>query len=124
MIHNFTLSSSNRQSLIDKINKLDCSSTLYTVNIYPRKNKRTLEQNSRYHKLVTELGKHLGYEHDEMHDLIRFKFLRNRVEIDGESLPLLKSTTKLTTKEMGELMEAIERWAAQLGFVWESTEII
>lgn len=118
-ITNFTLSQSNEAALIEKIKRLDKTNTLYTANIVPKKTKRTPEQNSRYHKLITELGKHLGYEHDEMHDIVRFKFLRNRIEIEGEALPLLRSTTKLTTGEMVELQDAIERWGASLGFVME-----
>lgn len=115
----FTMNSHNRPNLIEQINRLDCTATLWQVDIRPKKSKRTLEQNSRYHKLITELGKHLGYEHDEMHDLVRWKFLRNRIEIEGEALPLLKSTTKLNTAEMVELQEAIERWGASLGYVFD-----
>lgn len=118
MIKDFTLSPSNESSLIEKIRRLD-KTILWTVNIQPKKSKRSLEQNSRYHKLITELGKHLGYEHDEMHDIVRFKFLRNRIEIEGEALPLLKSTTKLTTGEMVELQDAIERWGVSLGFLMD-----
>ena len=54
-----------------------------------------------------------------MHDLCRFKFLRNAITIEGERLPLLRTTTKLTTAEMAEYQDAIERWAAGMGFIFE-----
>jgi len=38
-----------------------------------------------------------------------------------EVLPveLIRSTTKLDTKQMTEYQENIERWASQLGWSWE-----
>lgn len=114
----FHLTPSNRAYLIEKINKLD-PTKVWEVTVRERKSKRSLEQNSRYWSLLTDLGRHLGYEAEELHDALRFKFLRQRVEIGDEALPLMKSTTKLSVEEMNEYMEAIERWAATLGWVWE-----
>jgi hypothetical protein len=54
-----------------------------------------------------------------MHDIVRFKFMRNAIEIEGEKLPLLKSTTKLTTADMAELQDKIERWGHNLGYFFE-----
>lgn len=120
-MNQFHLSPQNLPNLVDKLKQLD-PTRKWVVSWSEKKSKRSLEQNSRYHKLITELGKHLGYEHDEMHDIVRFKFLRNRIEIEGEAFPLLKSTTKLTTIEMMELQDAIERWGVSLGFVMEWAE--
>ena len=115
----FTISASNKQYAKAKIDELDCTATQYLMTITKRKARRSTEQNSRYWKILTELGKHLGYTHDEMHDICRFKFLRNAIEIEGERLPMLKSTTKLKTAEMTDYQDAIERWASTLGFYFE-----
>lgn len=121
-IENFTLSAYNEASLIEKIKKLDKSATLYTVNIRPKKSKRTIDQNSRLWKLYTEFGKYLGLEPDEVHQLMGYKFLRYQKEVNGTVEEFVQSTTKLTTKAMGEYQDAIERYGAQLGFVMDWME--
>jgi len=109
----------NRPNLISKIDALDCSATLWHIEIKPRKSKRTNEQNSRLWKLYTELGNHIGLEPDEVHQLMGYKFLRYQKEVNGKTEEFITSTTKLNTKEMGEYQDAIERLGAELGFVFE-----
>ena len=121
MTFNYDLNASNRKGLDARLDQLDCTNTVWHVIVKPKKSKRSLEQNSRYWKLVTGLGKQLGYEADEMHDICRFKFLRNAIEIEGERLPLLTSTTKLTTAQMVDYQDAIERWGVSMGFVFNDT---
>jgi hypothetical protein len=115
----FDLNSHNRAALNARLDALDLTATIWHVTARPKKSKRSTEQNSRYWKLITDFGKHLGYAPDEMHDICRFKFLRNAIEIEGERLPLLKTTTKLTTGEMADYQNMIERWAAGMGFVFD-----
>ena len=112
----FVISEDNKPFAKAKIDQLDCTVTRWVMTIRERKSKRSIEQNSRYWKLLTEFGKHLGYTPDEVHDIARFKFLCNAIEIEGERLPLLKTTTKLSTGDMAEYQTAIEQWAASLGF--------
>ena len=114
---NFSVSSNNVANLCNKLSALDFSKK-YIVTVRERKTNRSSIQNSRYWKLLTELGNFLGYTPDEMHDICKFKFLRNAIEIDGERLPLLKSTTKLTTDEMAKYQNDIELWANQMGFIF------
>jgi hypothetical protein len=108
----------NQQGLINQL-KLVPPTEKHLVTVKPYKSQRSIVQNSRYWALLTGLGKHLGYEADEMHDIVRFKFMRNAIEIEGEKLPLLKSTTKLTTADMAELQDKIERWGHNLGYFFE-----
>lgn len=115
----FDYNGRNRDALNQRLDALDCTATVWHVSVRPKKSKRSNEQNSRYWKLATDFGKHLGYTPDEMHDICRFKFLRNAIQIEGERLPLLKTTTKLTTAEMADYQDMIERWAAGLGFVFD-----
>jgi hypothetical protein len=74
------------------------------------KSKRSNEQNSYYWGVVLDiLSKHTGYESDEMHEILKFKFLRKRINNDVE---YVQSTTKLNTAEMEEYLEKVRRWAA------------
>lgn len=114
----FTLTQNNLDGLVSQLRQLDPTQR-YSVQVRLYKSKRSTEQNRRYWKLVTGLGKHIGHTPDEMHDMARFKFLRNAIEIQGERLPLLNSTTKLTTAEMADYQDSIERWGEQLGFWFE-----
>ena len=70
--------------------------------------------------LVLIVGHFLGYSKDDMHDICRYKFLRNFIEIEGEQLPLLKTTTKLTTAQMADYQNEIERWGHEMGFYFEA----
>jgi hypothetical protein len=45
--------------------------------------------------------------------------LRYQKEVNGEVQEFIKSTTKLTTKEMTEYQEAIERLGAEWGFIFD-----
>ena len=118
MIPSFHLTAQNLPFLVAKLERLDPHKQ-WVVSVRERKSKRSQEQNERYWQFLTDFGRHLGYTKDEMHDVCRYKFLRNRVIVGDEEVPLLSSTTKLSTADMGEYMEAIERWAASLGFVWQ-----
>lgn len=116
-IKNFHLSATNRQSLYAKIGQLD-PMRIWLVNVTEAKSKRSIEQNSRLWGLYKALGDHLGHTADEVHMLMGYKFLRELKTINGETVEIIKSTTKLNTKDMAEYQEAIERWAAELGFIW------
>jgi len=122
MINNYTISKDNLEHFISKVRELfDGENQFYLAHIIERKSKRSIDQNSRYWKLLTELGRKLGYSSDEMHDLMRFKFLRSKIEIEGEAMPLLKSTTKLNVAEMAAYQQDIEIWGHTLGFYFEES---
>ena len=84
--------------------------TLLEVVIRRRQKTRTNPQNAYYHGVVVEmLSEHLGYEHDEMHEIIKSKFL---MYYDHNNLPHRKSSAGLSTVEMEDLLEKCRRWAA------------
>lgn len=113
---NFVMSADNKPYLHKRIDQLDASATRWTVTVKPFKAKRTLDQNSRLWKLYTALGEHIGHSPDEVHQLMGWKFLRELKTINGETVEVIKSTTKLTTSEMSTYQDGIERWASQIGF--------
>lgn len=73
------------------------------------KNRRSLSQNAYYWGVVVSLlGEHFGYEPDEMHEALKFKFLRKHEDV----LMTVGSTAKMDTKEFGEYLDKVIRWAA------------
>lgn len=74
---------------------------------------RSLNQNSYYWGVVIEiLGNHWGYAPEEMHEALKFKFLKLH---EDTGLVTVRSTAKLSTKEFGDYIDSIVRWAAQEG---------
>lgn len=75
------------------------------------KSKRSLSQNSYMWGVVYEiLSEHTGYTPDEIHAIMKFKFLRIMDERNNE---YVRSTTKLNTAEMESYLDKIKKWAAQ-----------
>ncbi len=74
---------------------------------------RSNNQNRYYWKcIVGTLADELGYLPEEMHDTIKYLFLRKEVDIQGKKLPKIGSTKELTTKQWEELMSRIRSWAS------------
>jgi hypothetical protein len=72
---------------------------------------RSLPQNSYYWGVVIPiLSQHLGYEKDEMHEALKFEFLKIH---DDRPLATARSTTDLSTTEFKTYIEQIQRWAAE-----------
>ena len=58
------------------------------------------------------LSNEIGYTKEEMHELIKYKFLRrNIVDDKGVESVVIKSTTTLTTKEFTMLMNDLLYWS-------------
>ena len=116
---NFTLTNNNLPALIEKLKQLDVTQK-WDVTVKPWKSQRSLDQNARYWKLITEFGEFCGYDKDEMHEEVGRRFLSYEKPMPtGEIKTFTKSTKKLNTKEMAELQDHIERVAAQQGFIFE-----
>ena len=114
MTINYTINASNREHFFEQVKRLD-PTVLWQAKVVERKSKRSIDQNSRYWLLITAVGEHFGYERDEMHQLMGYKFLR----YEKNKREFITSTTKLTTKEMADYQDKIERFAAQQGFIFE-----
>lgn len=130
MITNFTLSAGNEASLIEKIKRLDKTNTLYSVNIQPKKSKRSNQQNKWVRGLAKDFGEYLGYTPDECYELLMYKFCPEFIENpeNGDEIRVPGHFSKKQdgrprdTKDAAEIQDAMQRWAAQLGFVWEYHE--
>jgi hypothetical protein len=86
---------------------------------------RSLQQSRWYWGVIVEaISEHTGYTPDEIHDVLKAKFLPKRLavtdgngEVKGEFV-IGGTTTTLDKLEFGEYCESIRRWAAEdLGIV-------
>ena len=64
---------------------------------------RSPQQNAYYRTIVRQIGLHLGYPEDEMHDVVKAKFE-------------IKSTKDLDVDEFSEFLDRLIRYAAEYGF--------
>jgi hypothetical protein len=74
------------------------------------KDKRSDPQNRYWWGVVVAvLADHCGYSSDEMHDALKFKFLRD----EAEQGPLVKvrGTSTLSTAEFAKLIDDVRLWA-------------
>lgn len=84
------------------------------------KAKRSSPQNSYYWAVVVKmLSEHCGYDSEEMHEALKWRFLwrDGGVEAGGSPLITAKSTASLSTKEFSEYVEQCRMLAAGMGVV-------
>ena len=86
----------------------------YYVTVSSKRPSRTNLQNRYYWSVVVKtLSDELGYTPEEMHDVLRYKFLgTSQVEFSSEKITRINSTTKLNTTEMEDYMSQIRMWAS------------
>jgi len=100
-----------------------------TVRIERKRASRSQAQNRLYWGVyVDALSQHTGHTPDEIHDLLKAKFLPKKLavcngngEVVGEYV-LGGSTTKLDVLEFGAYLDAIREWALSLSCVLPEKE--
>tara|TARA_R100001594_G_scaffold94682_1_gene128917 strand:+ start:25 stop:408 length:384 start_codon:yes stop_codon:yes gene_type:complete len=107
------LDNSDKKMLFDFLKTLENN---YFVEVKKKRNTRSNNQNSYYWKcIVQELANSLGYFPNEMHNILRSKFLSEweMIEINNKKVGLNKigSTTDLDTKAFEVYAEQIRIWA-------------
>lgn len=93
------------------------------VRVEKRRATRSPQANRYYWGVVVEaFSMRTGYDADEMHAILKAKFLPKRVaitdgngEIQGDFV-IGGSTTKLNVNDFYEYVERVRQWAAELGF--------
>ena len=79
-----------------------------TIEIKKRVQGRSMPQNRYYHSVVVKiLSDETGYTLDEMHEVLKYKFL-----LQEGDMPYVKSTTSLTVPEFEEYLRLIRMWAS------------
>ena len=81
------------------------------IEIREAENVRTNQQNKLWWSWMNIIADELGYSKQEIHDILKYKFLLREEMIDGEIHQSLKSTTTLTKKEFNKLTEDVFYWA-------------
>ena len=109
----FVLSAASiRDRAMAAVGELPIGNPPLAVTVSTHKAKRTASQNARYWAMLHVMAEHTGHEADELHDLMRAKFLEHReVDIGGQQYTILQSTTRLSTAAMAAYIERIEAWA-------------
>jgi hypothetical protein len=115
---NFILYGNNQQGLINKLNLVPPTEK-HLVTVKPYKSQRSLQQNKWIRTYATDLGKHLGYEPNEMYDILMYKFNPVFRMIDGKEIQMPGHFSDLKTDEAADVQDRVQRWAATLGFFWE-----
>ena len=83
------------------------------LTIERQKSKRSISQNAYYWVLVGILSEHTGFTKEEMHDVLKFKFLKVPVIIGDEEVYTAKSTTKLSKSEFMDFIAELQIWASE-----------
>tara|TARA_R100000951_G_scaffold38958_2_gene32866 strand:+ start:3776 stop:4159 length:384 start_codon:yes stop_codon:yes gene_type:complete len=75
---------------------------------------RSINLNKYYWGVVVALSsKELGYEKEEMHSTFKEKFLYKKELVEGEWIKIIKSTTKISSKEMITYIDQIKRFCVE-----------
>lgn len=89
---------------------LEGKEVLLTVD--EKKNHRTKSQQGYYWIIVGLISQELGYDKDEVHEILTSKFLKKMIQVEGKNEIVVRSTSSLTTEEMSHYIEEIKRFAA------------
>lgn len=85
-----------------------------TLIIKPLRKSRSDNQNRYYYGVVIKiLSEELGFLPDEMHEVLKQKFLTSEtIKIGSEEFVIVKSTASLNTVEFEEYLSQIRSWAS------------
>ena len=97
------------------IGELDLSKA-WEINVKEYDHQRSIQQNRKYWKLVGELGSYLGYSTEEIHNMMKYKYLSYKEELLGDEVTVVPSTSNLSIKEFVNYLSRVEIFAGTLGF--------
>lgn len=85
------------------------------ITIDKHSGKRSNRQNALWWVYVTILASEIGYNKNEMHEILKMKFLKKQKvdEKTGECFEYLGSTTELNKTEFGEMINSLVQWASE-----------
>ena len=101
----------DKAKFMDEIAKFDDDIKI-VIEVREAKDIRTNAQNRLWWKWIEIISDELGYEDkQEIHNILKYKFLLKEEMIDGELHQGLKSTTTLTKEEFIKLTQEVFYWA-------------
>ena len=96
-----------RELFLQNLNNFEGKWAWLTITKFTKQ--RSLNQNKYYWGvLIKILSDSIGYTPDEMHEALKWHFLRVH---DERPLETVRSTTELTTTEFEDYLESVRRWA-------------
>ena len=72
---------------------------------------RSNQQNRLWWQWMEIIADELGYNSEEIHEIVKYKFLIYEETIEGDSHQIIKSTSTLTKKEFNRLTQDVYYWA-------------
>jgi hypothetical protein len=112
LIQNGKICLERREDFAALIARLDGSDV--DLRLSKHRRVRSLSQNAYYWSVVIPLlAEHIGYETEEMHDALKWRFLQKH---DGP-LVTVRRSTDLDTAEFTEFIEQCRRLGAEMGVV-------
>ena len=109
------ISGSENESIQKLFGSLD-PTKIYDITLQEHKDSRSIQQNKMYWALITEMGSYLGYNTEEMHSMMAYKYLSYEQELLGDEVVIVPSTTKLNIKQFAEYYDKVCQFAYTLGF--------
>ena len=101
----------DRSKFLNDVAKFDDDIKI-VIEVREAKDIRTNAQNRLWWKWIEIISDELGYaDKQEIHNILKYKFLLKEEMIDGEIHQGLKSTTTLTKEEFGKLTQDVFYWA-------------
>ena len=83
------------------------------ISIKPNNKTRTGRQNDMYWAIIEQVKQETGNSKEAIHVYCQTEFLEIRMEeVVGKTKVVLKSTTSLSTKEMGVYLDEVIAWAS------------
>ena len=110
----FSLTKHNLTNLIQKLKELDYSK-MWKIEIKEGKHNRSIDQNKYLWHIYRILGDHLGYDPEELHELLTYRYLREEKKIAEETIIVIARTSTLNTKEFNEYIEQVKFFAYEYG---------
>jgi hypothetical protein len=95
----------------------------YVLTITKRRERRTLSQNALLWMWLRCIAEDTGNTTDDLYDVFCSKFLRKRVEVNGDVVECCKTSSQLNTGEMTVFLDNIQVYAAsELGITLPNPE--
>ena len=85
------------------------------ITVQKLKSTRSTQQNRLWWLYVTIIAKEIGYDKNEMHEILKFKFLKKEKvdERTGEIFEYIGSTAKLNKSDFADMVTDLIRYAAE-----------
>ena len=81
------------------------------IKIREKEDGRSVEQNALWWSWMAIIGNSIGHTKEEMHTILKYKFLQRTKVIDGKEIITLKSTATLDKNEFNQLINDVFFWA-------------